>query len=132
MKYSKILCILLFLLVSCTLMSQEKESPIDSLFNAAKQYESNSDLYNASLCYSDAIKIARNSDESRLPELLLAYCRAQTYLGDYSGALINIEEAELRAPSDNESLRGRLMTAYGTIYFFQGNFEPGRRIETAS
>ena len=123
MKYSKILCILLLLLISCTVMSQEKKSPIDSLFDAAKQYEYNSDLYNASLCYSDAIKIARKSDESRLPELLLAYCRALTYLGDYSGALINIEEAESRAPRDNESLRGRLMTAYGTIYFFQGNFD---------
>ncbi|MBQ6276804.1 MAG: tetratricopeptide repeat-containing sensor histidine kinase [Bacteroidales bacterium] len=118
-----LLCILFVMLVSSFALAQEKVSTIDSCFNAAKQYESNSDLYNAALCYSDAIKIARKEDKSKLPELLLAYCRALTYLGDYSGALINIEEAESLAPRDNESLRGRLMTAYGTIYFFQGNFD---------
>ena len=117
------MCILFVMLVSSFALAQEKVSTIDSCFNAAKQYESNSDLYNAALCYSDAIKIARKEDKSKLPELLLAYCRALTYLGDYSGALINIEEAESLAPRDNESLRGRLMTAYGTIYFFQGNFD---------
>lgn len=122
MMSRNLLCIL-FVLVSCFALAQEKVSTIDSCFNAAKQYESNSDLYNAALCYSDAIKIARKEDKSKLPELLLAYCRALTYLGDYSGALINIEEAESLAPRDNESLRGRLMTAYGTIYFFQGNFD---------
>ncbi|MBO7571040.1 MAG: DUF2225 domain-containing protein [Bacteroidales bacterium] len=123
MKIRIFLCILSVMLLSRMAMAEEKVSPIDSCFNAAKQYESNSDLYNAALCYSDAIKHARSEDESRLPELLLAYCRALTYLGDYSGALINIEEAESLAPRDNESLRGRLMTAYGTIYFFQGNFD---------
>ncbi len=123
MMSRNLLCILFVMLVSSFALAQEKVSTIDSCFNAAKQYESNSDLYNAALCYSDAIKIARKEDKSKLPELLLAYCRALTYLGDYSGALINIEEAESLAPRDNESLRGRLMTAYGTIYFFQGNFD---------
>ena len=123
MKIRFFLCLLSVMLLPYMALAEEKVSPIDSCFNAAKQYESNSDLYNAALCYSDAIKHARNEDTSRLPELLLAYCRALTYLGDYSGALINIEEAESLAPRDNESLRGRLMTAYGTIYFFQGNFD---------
>ena len=123
MKIRVFFCLLFVMLLPYMALAEEKVSPIDSCFNAAKQYESNSDLYNAALCYSDAIKHARSEDESRLPELLLAYCRALTYLGDYSGALINIEEAEALAPRDNESLRGRLMTAYGTIYFFQGNFD---------
>lgn len=122
MKIRIFLCLLFVMLLSRMAMAEDKVSPIDSCYDAAKQYEANSDLYNAALCYSDAIKHARRDDESRLPELLLAYCRALTYLGDYSGALINIEEAEALAPRDNESLRGRLMTAYGTIYFFQGNF----------
>ena len=122
MKIRIFLCLLFVMLLPYMALAEEKVSPIDSCFNAAKQYEANSDLYNAALCYSAAIKQARIEDESRLPELLLAYCRALTYLGDYSGALLNIEEAEALAPSDDESLRGRLMTAYGTIYFFQGNF----------
>ncbi|MBO4614971.1 MAG: tetratricopeptide repeat-containing sensor histidine kinase [Bacteroidales bacterium] len=121
---SKILVLLLSGVIFSNLaFSEEKVSPIDSCFKAAKQYEAVSDLYNAALCYSDGIKLARKNDESKLPELLIAYCRALTYLGDYAGALANLEEAELRAPRDNESFRGRVMTAYGTIYFFQGNFD---------
>ena len=122
MRIRIFLCLMSVMLLSRMAMAEEKVSPIDSCYEAAKQYESVSDLYNAALCYSEGIKIARKTDESKLPELLIAYCRALTYLGDYSGALLNLEEAEARAPRDDESFRGRLMTAYGTIYFFQGNF----------
>lgn len=121
---SKFIVVLLMLVFQASIaFSQEKVSTVDSLYDAAKKYESVSDLYNASVCYSDAIKCARKEHNKRLPDLLIAYCRAQTYLGDYSGALLNIEEAESCAPVDNDTLRGRILTAYGTIYFFQGNFD---------
>ena len=123
MKSKLLILILSGVIFSNVVFSEEKVSPIDSCFNTAKRYEAVSDLYNAGLCYKKGIALARKTDESKLPELLLAYCRALTYLGDYTGALLNLEEAELLAPSDNESFRGRLMTAYGTIYFFQGNFD---------
>ncbi len=122
MKNKLIILFFIGVLVSGLAFSQEKVSPIDSCLEAAKQYEANSDLYNSALTLSDGIKIARKTDKSKLPELLMAYCRALTYLGDYSGALLNLEEAESLAPPGNESFRGRIMTAYGTIYFYQGNF----------
>ncbi len=122
MKNKLIILFLIGVLVSGLAFSQEKVSPIDSCLEAAKQFEANSDLYNSALTLSDGIKIARKTDKSKLPELLMAYCRALTYLGDYSGALLNLEEAESLAPQGNESFRGRIMTAYGTIYFYQGNF----------
>ena len=122
MKNKLIILFLIGVLVSDLAFSQEKVSPIDSCLEVAKQYEANSDLYNSALTLSDGIKIARKTDKSKLPELLMAYCRALTYLGDYSGALLNLEEAESLAPQGNESFRGRIMTAYGTIYFYQGNF----------
>ena len=70
MMSRNLLCILFVMLVSSFALAQEKVSTIDSCFNAAKQYESNSDLYNAALCYSDAIKIARKEDKSKLPDFM--------------------------------------------------------------
>ncbi len=123
MKNKLLILLLSGVIFSNLAFSEEKISPIDSCFEAAKQYEAVSDLYNAALCYSDGIKLARKADYPKLHELLIAYCRALTYLGDYASALANLEEAELLAPPDDESFRGRVKTAYGTIYFFQGNFD---------
>ncbi|MBR5982487.1 MAG: hypothetical protein IK025_02030, partial [Bacteroidales bacterium] len=76
-------------------LAEEKVSPIDSCVSAAQKFEAESDVYNAALAYSDAIKYARKErDKSRLPELLLSYSQTLNYMGDYSNALNNLEEAE--------------------------------------
>ena len=124
MKVRFCLCILLAMCFSCAVMSQEKHSSIDSCVNVAEQFEAESDLYNAALCYSEAVKIARaESNMERLPELLLSYGLVLNYLGDYSEALVYLEEAESLLPPDDNSMRGRIMSAYGSIYLFMGKLD---------
>lgn len=115
---------MLSLLVSYMALAREKMSPMDSCVQAAEKYEAESDLYNAAFCYSNAVKIAREvHDNNRLPELLLSYGLVLNYLGDYSEALMCLEEAEDLLPADDNYLRGRIMSSYGSIYFFMGKLD---------
>ena len=84
MRIRIFLCLMSVMLLSCMAMAEEKVSPIDSCYEAAKQYESVSDLYNAALCYSEGIKIARYGydfrNEEYLYTILIELMRSPDYL----------------------------------------------------